>query len=91
MLPNPNAAIFVDDFGQDIDKLASYLEYLTLNVTAYEEHRSGWRKSFEPGDLNPLVSTSWPCRLCEWAARQNVDASAYAAAAVASCSQQKLL
>ncbi len=72
LLPHPKAAIFVDDFGGDLAALADYLAHLSANETAYEEHRSGWRASFDPLQQSVLFRKSWPCRICEWA----VDAAA---------------
>lgn len=68
MMPHPKAAIFLDDFNNDVQELAKYLVKLSQNPAAYEEHRA-WRKSFNPSSsqLSPLLSTSWPCRLCQWA------------------------
>lgn len=67
-LPHPNAAIFVHDFQGDYAKLAAYLTYLTINETAYEEHRA-WRKTFSNEQhvaSKPLLHNSWFCRVCQW-------------------------
>jgi len=66
MLPHPKAAIFLADFNDNVDQLVDYLKILSKNETAYEEHRS-WRRNFKPEMISPLISTSWPCRICEWA------------------------
>jgi hypothetical protein len=69
LLPHPKAAIFVADFP-DVPALAKYLNYLTTNETAYEEHRA-WRHSFNGRahiQNNALLRESWPCRVCRWAA-----------------------
>jgi hypothetical protein len=63
------AAIFVDDY-KDTKELAEYLKYLMKNKTAYEEHRA-WRQNFSIEkhlQNHPLLQTSWPCMICEWAA-----------------------
>jgi hypothetical protein len=39
LLPHPKAAIFIADYKGDYKKLADYLNYLSNNETAYEEHR----------------------------------------------------
>lgn len=69
MLPHPRAAIFLDDFS-GVQELAKYLNYLSLNATAYEEHRV-WRKGFDVARLSPLISKPWPCRICSWALSQD--------------------
>ena len=78
LLPHPKAAIFVDDYNGNYTKLAQYLNYLTTNETAYEEHRE-WRKDFNY-EANvrdkPLIATSWFCNVCRWAAA-NVDNETY--------------
>ncbi len=69
LMPHPKAAIFVEDFNNDIPKLAVYLRSLAENRTAYEEHRA-WRTTFSEKThrkLSPLLSTSWTCRICQWA------------------------
>lgn len=86
MLPHPKAAIFVDDFGGDWDKLAGYLQYLMNNSTAYEEHRS-WRHTFRLESQPHLFTRSWPCRICDWAREK----AAIAAAAAPSASTASIL
>lgn len=72
LLPLPSGSIlYLDDFHNDIQRLASYLQYLTKNLTAYEEHRA-WRRSFSTRMLSPMLKKSWPCRVCEWAHRRAV-------------------
>jgi len=82
LLPHPKAAIFADDYvissqGDEAslrdlkaDRLIKHLEYLASNETAYSEYLS-WRTEFggraRDRDLDPLVRTSWPCRVCNWA------------------------
>lgn len=74
MLPHPMAAIFLDDFGGDAQKLVEYLNMLAQNETAYEEHRA-WRKDGVhtlKGFLRrkqhlPFIHNSWACRVCQWA------------------------
>ena len=77
MLPHPKAAIFLDDFGTGDDsviKLSTYLNMLTLNSTAYEEHRA-WRRIFDPAtQISPLIATPWPCRICDWARKKESEA-----------------
>jgi hypothetical protein len=70
LLPDPKAAIFVADYHGNITALAEYLLYLTVNETAYEEHRV-WRQSFrikEYHDSKDLLRYDWECRICLWAA-----------------------
>lgn len=71
ILPHPKAAIFVDDF-ETIDKLAEYLQYLSGNKTAYEEHRA-WRHDFNPLTQPSIFDISWPCAVCQWASRKNKE------------------
>eukprot|EP01041_Mallomonas_annulata_P009440 gene9441-19612_t len=69
LLPHPKAAIFLEDFNNDVLQLATYLKYLTKNETAYEEHRS-WHRSFNEEkhrSRDLLLHESWSCRICEWA------------------------
>jgi hypothetical protein len=69
LLPHPKAAIFIADYNGNMQALATYLNYLTRNETAYEEHRA-WRKTFsyeENVRNKPLLQKSWYCRVCEWA------------------------
>ena len=73
LLPHPKAAIFLEDFGNDVSALAVYLRSLAENRTAYEEHRV-WRESFTEKThrkSSPLLSTSWTCRICQWASKIN--------------------
>lgn len=44
LIPIPHAVIYVDDFGNDLDKLVIYLKHLSENEAAYELHRSSWRQ-----------------------------------------------
>lgn len=72
LLPSREAVIFVGDYKGNYKQLAEYLKYLTQNQTAYEEHRSGWRRGFDRAAHirgRPLLRRSWPCRACKWALR----------------------
>lgn len=70
--PHPKAVIFVADFQYNATALADYLLYLIKNESAYEEHRE-WRKNFSRVSYNigkpELITRSWHCRVCDWAAR----------------------
>lgn len=66
LMPAANAVIYVADFNYDMERLGAYLTYLSQNETAYEERRS-WRHSFQLQKQSPLLTESWPCRLCNWA------------------------
>ena len=69
LLPHPKAAILISDFGGNVTRLITYLEYLMVNETAYEEHRA-WRKDYSPAQHSlesPLLEASWTCRVCQWA------------------------
>ena len=78
ILPHPKAVIFVADFLYNTSALAEYLNYLSTNETAYEEHRL-WRHNFsrEVYNLNKpeLVTRSWHCRVCDWATKTKPIAS----------------
>ncbi len=72
LLPDPKAAIYVGDFNNNYTALVEYLTYLTKNETAYEEHRS-WRYRLNIKkhlQEHPLLSKSWFCRVCQWAASE---------------------
>lgn len=69
LMPHPKAAIYVDDFST-IAELSGYLQYLSRNESAYEEHRA-WRRHYDPTKQSPLFQKSWPCRVCEWAVQQS--------------------
>ena len=74
LLPHPKAAIFAADFKEDYQKLANYLSYLSLNETAYEEHRA-WRKEFNSTahiKNHYILRNTWYCRTCEWAINKMV-------------------
>jgi len=65
-IPHPKAAIFVDDF-EDISTLTAYLNYLSHNQSAYEEHRQ-WRYTFNTSlQSSSQSSSSWQCNICEYA------------------------
>ena len=69
LLPHPKAAIFIADYNGDMKALANYLNFLTRNETAYEEHRA-WRKTFSYTDNikdKPMLQQSWYCQVCQWA------------------------
>lgn len=69
LLPHPNAAIFVADFGGNISSLGIYLKYLMENETAFREHHA-WRVGFSRDAYlakHPILSTSWHCKVCQWA------------------------
>lgn len=66
LLPHPKAAIFVDDFNST-SQLGEYLQYLSRNETAYEEHRA-WRKNFK-FEKPVSQSVKWACDVCNWALR----------------------
>jgi hypothetical protein len=70
LLPHPKAAIFVSDFNGNYTALAEYLTFLTQNESAYEDHRSRWRRhfSYEKNLVGkPLMQENWWCRACQWA------------------------
>ena len=69
LLPHPKAAIFIADYNGDMKALANYLNYLTRNESAYEEHRA-WRKTFSYAENikdKPMLQQSWYCHVCQWA------------------------
>ena len=69
LLPHPKAALFLEDFKHNYTLLSEYLNYLILNETAYEEHRS-WRYTYtheKHSEVNVLLQKPWSCRICEWA------------------------
>lgn len=72
LVPHPKAVIFVADFDYNVTALGGYLTALSGNETAYEEHRH-WRTTFsrEPYVVGKpaLITRSWHCRVCDWAAR----------------------
>lgn len=70
LIPSSKAAIFASDYSNEPKRLFDYLNYLMSNLTAYEEHRVGWRKNFDPNQGSELLTKSWPCRICEWASQQ---------------------
>lgn len=77
LLPHPKAAVFVDDFDNNATELGMYLNFLISNKTAYEEHRV-WRYGFSEErhiSRTPMLSSSWPCRVCQWAANESNHAS----------------
>lgn len=67
MLPDPKAAIFLDDFNDDVQKLGTYLTYLASNESAYEEHRAWRRHTKSSVPLPVMITQPWPCRICSWA------------------------
>ena len=67
-IPHPKAAIFVDDY-RDISTLTEYLNYLSRNESAYDEHRH-WRYTFNSSSSSQSSSqssSSWQCNICEYA------------------------
>ena len=93
LLPDPRAAIFVADFNNDYAKLAQYLNYLTTNETAYEEHRA-WRKGYSESantQGKPLLKDSWFCRVCQWvvATAHNATAMSESVSGISSGPQQQ--
>lgn len=78
LLPHPKAAIHIGDYNGNYTTLVNYLQYLSNNETAYEEHRS-WRYNFSFQRniaKSPLMERSWFCRVCDWAARVGPELSA---------------
>jgi len=70
LMPYPKAVIYLQDWNNNVTALVDYLDYLTKNQSAYEEHRE-WRKHYSLTNLkkyNPLMGVSWPCSVCQWAA-----------------------
>lgn len=65
LMPSGHSVIYVDDFDHDMSRLGKYLTYLTNNQTAYEAYRE-WRHGFDGYTTSPLLTESWPCRLCNW-------------------------
>lgn len=74
LIPHSKAAIFIQDFDNDVDRLVAYLEYLVKNESAYESHRE-WRKSFDINKLPSIVTASWPCRVCNWVEKNSYKIS----------------
>lgn len=71
LIPHPKSVIFVHEFA-NLTALVDYLNYLSQNETAYEEHRA-WRKGFTYERYvknKPLMETSWFCRVCQWAVQE---------------------
>jgi len=69
IMPYPKAVIYLSDWNNNVTALVQYLNYLTKNESAYEEHRE-WRKHYSLANLkkyNPLIGVSWPCAVCQWA------------------------
>lgn len=69
LLPDAKAAIFIADYNNNYTALAAYLNYLTTNESAYEEHRA-WRRDFsivQHHNSKPLLRHPWECRICDWA------------------------
>ena len=61
LIPFPNAVIYLDDYGGDIDNLIKVLKRLSTNETAYEEHRSAWRLIYpSPTTLTTSSLSSLP-------------------------------
>lgn len=73
LMPSPQSVIYVADFKHDMEKLGTFLKYLSQNNTAYEEYRN-WRHGFTGISASPLVAESWPCRVCHWAAAKHAGA-----------------
>jgi hypothetical protein len=68
LLPDPMAAIFVEDYP-DMAALARYLISLTEDEAAYERHRV-WRQTFNRSihiATRPQLQKSYQCQVCEWA------------------------
>ena len=71
LLPHPQAAIFLQDFGTT-NAFISYLETLMHDEKAYEKHRM-WRRKYDLADpesytqKHSLLKESWPCSVCAWA------------------------
>lgn len=75
LIPHPMSVIFVADFDHNIEKLSKYLSYLSMNESAYEEHRE-WRKSYNQtkhvqGNIH--LRDTWYCRTCMWAVKAMKD------------------
>lgn len=73
LLPHPKAAIFLADYHDNYTALVQYLNFLTTNESAYEEHRSEWRKGFTYEKNirdKPLMQENWWCRACQWAVKE---------------------
>jgi len=69
LIPDPNGAIYLSDFRHNISKLASYLNFLANNETAYEVHRA-WRRNYSyeaQVKRNRKFQTFFECEVCEWA------------------------
>lgn len=71
LLPNPDTAIFVSDYEDNVDGLVQYLDMLAANSSAYEKHRE-WRQSYNSSTYfatNKALSKhrSWNCDVCAWA------------------------
>jgi len=70
ILPHPQAAIFLQDFG-NTHKFVAYLQKLMNDEKAYEKHRV-WRVKYDRDPESytrehPLLKESWPCSVCAWA------------------------
>eukprot|EP01031_Cornospumella_fuschlensis_P025617 gene25617-30937_t len=70
LMPHPKAAVYVSDFP-DMRALAGYMQSLMDNEALYEQHRQ-WRRQHVGSIVqgSDLVTKSWPCRVCEWAAKK---------------------
>lgn len=68
LLPDPKAAIFLQDFN-NMNDFILYLKMLMKNEQVYEKHRM-WRRNFNFTTYtsnHPLLKESWPCSICNWA------------------------
>lgn len=72
LMPSSHSVIYVADFDHDMMRVGKYLQYLSDNETAYEEYRD-WRKGFTGIVHSRLVTESWPCRICNWAAEKQLS------------------
>ena len=59
----PNSCIFVDDFAGNLTRLASYLDYLDRNDTAYREYLQ-WR-TMDADQMYGHGQVIGDCRLCQ--------------------------
>jgi hypothetical protein len=71
LMPSNHSVIYLQDFQYNMEQVANYLLTIGKDKNKYDAYRL-WRDDFDIQQQSSLLTISWPCRICEWAAKKKL-------------------